>query len=64
VDQASGPSAYDDRFTGQDIDSVVRKIEAFVIEEYKKGGVTAQAKEHLDRVLDTVSRKRNNSGPT
>ena len=64
VDHASGSSAHDDRFAGQDIDSVVRKVEAFVVEEYKKGGVTAQAKEHLDRVLNTVSRKRNDRGPT
>ena len=64
ADNASDRSAYGDRFAGQDIDSMVRKVEAFVVDEYKKGGVTAQAKEHLDRVLDTVGRKRKDRGPT
>ena len=58
ADHAQGPSPYDDRFAGQDIDSVVRKFESFVVDEYKKGGVTAQAKEHLDKVLNSVMRNR------
>jgi hypothetical protein len=58
ADHVQGSSPYDDRFAGQDIDSVVSKVEAFVIDEYKKGGVTAQAKEHLDKVLNSVSRNR------
>jgi hypothetical protein len=64
ADYAKDRSSYGDHFAGQDIDSMVRKVEAFVVEEYKKGGVTAQAKEHLDRVLDTVGRKRKDRGPT
>jgi hypothetical protein len=56
VDHAQGASPYDDQFTGQDIDSVVRKVEAFVVDEYKKGGLTAQAKEHVDKVLNSIRR--------
>jgi hypothetical protein len=58
ADHVQGSSPYDDRFAGQDIDSVVSKVEAFVIDEYKKGGVTAQAKDHLDKVLNSVRRNR------
>ena len=58
ADHVQGSSPYDDRFAGQDIDSVVRKVEAFVVDEYKKGGVTAQAKEHLDKVLNSVRPNR------
>jgi hypothetical protein len=58
ADHVQGSSPYDDRFAGQDIDSVVRKVEAFVVDEYKKGGLTAQAKDHLDKVLSSVRGKR------
>ena len=60
ADHAHGHTPYDDGFPGQDIDSVVRKVEAFVVDEYKKGGVTAQAKEHLDKVLNSIRRNRSN----
>ena len=58
ADHVHGHTPYDAGFPGQDIDSVVRKVEAFVVDEYKKGGVTAQAKEHLDKVLNSIRRNR------
>ena len=58
ADRVQGSSPYDDRFAGQDIDSVVRKVEAFVVDEYKKGGLTAQAKDHLDKVRNSVRGNR------
>lgn len=58
ADHVGGSAPRGDPFAGKDIDFMVKKVEAFVVEEYKKGGLTAQAKEHLDKVLDTVSRKR------
>jgi hypothetical protein len=64
ADHAQGPDPYDDRFAGQDIDSMVRKVEAFVVDEYKKGGVTAQAKDHLDKMLNSVSRNRTDKKPS
>jgi len=51
----SSPSA--EQFAGKDIDSMVSRVEAFVVEEYKKGGLTAQAKDHFDKVLDAMRRK-------
>ncbi len=44
-----------------DIDDLVGRLEAYVVDEYKRGGVTASAKERLDKVLDTLQRKRNKS---
>ena len=41
-----------------DIDSLVSKFEDFVVDEYKSGGVTKQAKDHLDQMLRTVNRRR------
>ena len=37
-----------------DIDAVVSRVESFVIDEYRKGGVTQQAKERLDRAIDSL----------
>ena len=36
------------------IDDLVHRVEAFVVDEYQRGGVTRQAKEHIDKALDTV----------
>lgn len=45
-------------FGDQGIDEIVGRIESFVVDEYRRGGVTAQAKERLDKILDAVQRKR------
>jgi hypothetical protein len=45
-------------FGDQGIDDIVGRFESFVVDEYKRGGVTAQAKEHLDKILDAMQRKR------
>ena len=39
------------------IDDVVDRLQAYVVDEYRRGGVTKQAKEHLDQVLSAI-RKR------
>lgn len=49
-----------------DIDEMVTRVESFIVEEYKSGGVTKQAKERLDQALDVLHRRvrreqRNNS---
>jgi hypothetical protein len=50
------------QFPDGDIDAVVSRVESFVVDEYRKGGVTQQAKERLDRAIDSLhkmaSRKR------
>ena len=39
------------RFPDRDIDALVRKMESYVVDEYQKGGVTRQARDHLDQLL-------------
>lgn len=39
------------------IDDLVGKVESFVVDEYKRGGVTAQAKERLDKIIQAIQRK-------
>ncbi len=44
------------------IDDLVERVETFVVDEYKKGGVTAQAKERIDRALDSIQRNLREAG--
>jgi len=41
-------------FPDEDIDGMVRRVESFVVEEYRRGGVTRQAKERLDKAIDSL----------
>ena len=52
-----GPASDDKKFVVEDIDKMVSRVEAFVVDEYRKGGVTAQAKHRLDDALDLIHRK-------
>ena len=45
-------------FGGSDIDDLVGKFETFVVDEYKRGGLTAQAKDRLDAALAAIQRKK------
>ncbi len=38
------------------IDDLVGRLETFVVDEHRKGGITAQAKARLDRVIDAIGR--------
>ena len=44
-------------FGGTDIDDIVSKVEKFVVAEYKRGGVTAQAKSRIDQALRNLHGK-------
>jgi len=63
AERVYGPSGADDRFPTEDIDEMVSRVESFVVDEYSQGGVTRQAKNQLDRALDSLHklahRKRN-----
>lgn len=52
-----GPVTDQEKFPVEDIDEMVTRVEAFVVDEYRKGGVTAQAKDRLDKALDLLHRK-------
>ncbi len=52
-----GPPSDEDRFPVEDVDAMVSRVESYVVDEYRRGGVTAQAKERLDKALDLLHRK-------
>jgi hypothetical protein len=39
------------------IDAVAGRIERLVVEQYERGGLTASAKDAIDRALDSIARK-------
>ena len=45
-------------FPDTDMDDIVGRIESFVIDEEKRGGMTAQARERLERVLSRLQNRR------
>ena len=47
-----------DRFGNMDMDDLVARVEGFVVAEYQRGGVTAQAKARIDQALATMRRKK------
>ncbi|MDX1402947.1 MAG: hypothetical protein R3192_00340 [Woeseiaceae bacterium] len=54
VDRLPGSSAESGLAAAQDIDEIFMRMESFVVDEYRKGGVTRQAKDQLDRALDSL----------
>jgi hypothetical protein len=56
AEHSGAPGALDDLFPNADIDDMVSRLESFVVDEYNKGGVTAQAKKQLDQALNRMSK--------
>jgi hypothetical protein len=54
AERVHGPANEDDQLLPEDIDALVSRVETFVVDEYKKGGVTKQAKDQVDRALNTL----------
>ena len=52
-----GPPTEEERFPVNDVDEMVSRVEAFVVDEYRRGGFTAQAKDRVDRALDLIHRR-------
>jgi hypothetical protein len=46
-------------FGDVDMDAIVTKVETFVVAEYKRGGVTAQAKSRIDEALKAMRDRKN-----
>jgi hypothetical protein len=61
LDQVRPPTADADRPPEEGIDELVSKVESFVIDEYKQGKVTAQAKQKLDVALQALNKLRRRS---
>ena len=51
-------------FPDADIDMLVGRLERFMVDEHKRGGLTAQAKERLDKVIRRMNRRQDESGST
>ena len=50
-------------FPDTDMDDIVGHIESFVVDEERRGGMTAQARERLERVLSRLQNRRNAHAP-
>ena len=48
-----------DHFGDANMDEIISRVEHFVVDEYQRGGVTAQAKARLDQALAAMQRRRN-----
>lgn len=44
-------------FSATDIDDIVSKVESFVVDEYKRGGVTAQARDSVQQAMQKMRRR-------
>lgn len=64
VDRLAAESAGDDGLQagggasgGEDIDTLVERVEAFVVEEYRHGRVSGQARERLERAVGRLRQR-------
>ena len=57
AERVHGPASEDDQLLPEDIDALARRVESFVVDEYQKGGVTKQAKEQVDKALNTLHKR-------
>jgi hypothetical protein len=44
-------------FASGNMDELVARLESYVVDEYERGGVTAQAKARIDKALDAIQRR-------
>jgi len=58
-ENAPGEVRREHEFAVSNMDELVDRFESFVVDEYERGGVTAQAKERIDKALDAIQRSRN-----
>lgn len=55
--------APEQRLGNQEMDDIISRIEDFVVDEYKRGGVTSQARERINDALNRMQeRRRSRSG--
>jgi len=58
ADRIPAPDAEHDPFPDADIDSLVGKLESFVVDEYRKGGMSQQARNRVHELLEALRRQR------
>ena len=49
-------------FPDADIDDLVGRLETFMVDEHKRGGLTAQAQERMGKVIKAMQRGRRSEG--
>jgi len=49
--------SHSDRLGEMNIDELVVRVESFVVDEYKRGGMTSQAKEQIDKALNAIQQR-------
>jgi hypothetical protein len=49
--------AEQNHFGTADIDDIVSRVESFVVDEYKRGGVSAQARDRMNAAMDKMRRR-------
>ena len=50
-------------FGTADIDDIVSRVESFVVDEYKRGGVTAQARDRMNEAMEKMRRRGSKPPP-
>ena len=45
-------------FGDADIDDIVSRVESFVVDEYKRGGVSTQARDRINKAMDAMRRRK------
>lgn len=58
ADRVKAETEERDNFPRDDIDTMVSKLEDLVVDEYRSGGVTRQARDHLEQLLTTMRKRR------
>jgi len=58
LENAPADTQHVEPFPDADIDDLVGRFESFVVDEHKRGGITAQAKERMDRAIERIRRNR------
>ena len=48
----------ENHFGDADIDDIVSRVESFVVDEYKRGGVTTQARDRMNKAMDAMRRRK------
>ena len=54
----SPDGSHQQQFANTDIDEIVDTLEKYVVDEYRRGGVTKQAHDQVNRALDVLQRRR------
>ncbi len=62
LENAPADTKHVEPFPDADIDDLVGRFESFVVDEHKRGGITAQAKQRMDKAIDKIRRSRGATG--